>query len=164
MLRINCYCISLLYFICLPLQAADAAADRIRIQADSMSMDINSGISTYSGNVRFEKHDIALSGDRIIINENKNGQMTVRVNGTPARYEQNSGNETTRAESSNMQFDNSSGVLTMNTSARLEQNSQVIESEMIEFDTQRKVLLAGGNKPGGNSRVNIILNQQAGQR
>lgn len=160
----NSASVILLYLLALPVAVATGAnQQRINIQADTMTMEVSSGNSIYEGNVRFERQDIVLSGDMIKLERDDAGSMQVQVIGAPARYHQTSGNNPTKAQSQRMDFDDRTDVLTMNKDARLEHDGQLIESDHIEYDTTRKVLLAGGKKADDKKRVNIILNQQSEQ-
>ncbi len=139
--------------------AAFAANDgAIRIRADFMQLDVKNGSSEYRGNVLIEKGDITLSGDNVSISKHDGGVSRITITGSPARYRQ-TGDKPTQAQSRLMLFDVSSNILTLKTDARLQQNQQRVESQFIQFDTDKQVLLAGSdNKQGaGRQRVNIIL-------
>ena len=139
--------------------AAFAADDgAIRIRADFMQLDTKNGSSEYRGNVLIEKGEITLSGDSVSISKHDGGVSRITVTGSPARYRQ-TGDKPTQAQSRLMLFDVSSNILTLKTDARLQQNQQRVESQFIQFDTDKQVLLAGSDKKQGEGRqrVNIIL-------
>lgn len=136
---------------------AAQAGGSIRIQADSMRMDIESGTSRYLGNVILSNDDITLSGDSLVI-EGRDSNRRIRVEGTPARFDQAGEEGMTRAESRSMVYEESSGILTLERDARLDRKQQLIESELIRYNTQSRTLLAGAREGSEQkSRVNIIL-------
>ena len=145
--------------------AAVQAADddrRIHINADSMQLDINSGTSTYLGNVVFRRGDVELRGERIVIDD-RAGDRRVRVSGDPARFEQTTA--ATRASARDMLYEERSGILTLQQDARLDHNNQLVESQQIRYNTVEKSLLAGASQDSGDKgRVNIILDTGEGDR
>ncbi len=138
--------------------AADSIDHEITIQADHMQLDLHNGNSMYTGNVRIEKGDIVLSGERVLINKKHDRTDSIQVLGKPARYSQKTADVDVSAQSEQMFFDLNTNILTMKDKARLQQQGQLIESDYIAFDTDKQALLAGKQdqaQPG--QRVNIIL-------
>ena len=136
------------------------AAEQIQIHADYMQFDINTGNSTYQGNVRFIQGKIDLSGDRVNVSSKDGKVIKVHVEGTPARYHDS--NETGRvlAESEQMDYAISNSKLTLLGKARLEQDERVVQSQQIIYDTEKKLILAGkasSEKTDKADRVNITL-------
>jgi len=154
------------WLICLLLSStcsyAETTTDQpIEIRADSMQLNIEDGDSEYRGNVLIRRGDITLQGDLVHISRSEGEVRQILVEGKPASYEQLSGSVSTDAKSNNMLFDVNSNILTMRDAARLHHDDQIIESNFIQFDTDKQVLLAGqqdkSNTTQDKQRVNIIL-------
>lgn len=130
----------------------------IEIQADSMQMDFKKGQSEYSGNVLIRKGNITLQGDQIFVSRLNDEIERIRVTGKPARYKQQNTLDTITAQSDTMLFEVKSNLLSLTNNAQLKQNDQVIESQHIQFDTVKQILIGGGKQTGSSKqRVNIIL-------
>lgn len=141
---------------------SSAARQAIEIRADKMQLDIRGGDSEYQGNVLIRKGNIKLEGNRVLISRHAGEVQRITVEGDPASYHQKTDLVDTRAQSSTMLFDVSTNILTMKDSARLHHDDQVIESNYIQFDTDKQLLLAGRKNTTGETgvtkqRVNIIL-------
>lgn len=143
---------------------AESASPRqaIEIRADKMQLDIYGGDSEYQGNVLIRKGEISLQGDRVLISRRAGEVQQITVEGDPASYQQKTDLVDTSAQSSTMLFDVSTNILTMKDSARLQHDDQIIESNYIQFDTDKQLLLAGhkdakGGTDAPKQRVNIIL-------
>lgn len=136
------------------------ADEKILIRADSMTLDINTGESIYTGNVSFIQGNVKLKGNLITVN-NKDGSIKhVKIEGTPARYSDNTPEARVAAESKLMDYNVINSQLSMRGAARLEQGERIVESDHILYDTKKKLILAGqstgeASKPG--QRVNITL-------
>lgn len=154
----------------LPAASVLAAQEPVNIEADRMQMRLESGSSIYTGNVSLSRGTMRLTGDRLIVDRPDPELMQVEVFGDPARFEQTSQDDVTRAESRRMRYDSSTEILTLEQDARLDHDRQLIESDLIRFDTNRETLLAGGNTGAetdaedSKQRVNIILEPAGGNR
>jgi lipopolysaccharide export system protein LptA len=135
---------------------ANTASDLAHINADNMKYDMKSGISTYTGNVRFTYKGIDLNGDKVTIKQQNNEIEQLDVSGNPARYRQSVDNgETVMAESLEMTYSARSKQLILTNNARLEQAGHIVESQRIIYDTVQEVVIAGQINP--QDRVNITL-------
>ena len=132
----------------------------IRVEADYMKFDMETGSSVYKGNVKVSQNGIVLSGETVTIQHQKNKIQTINVSGQPARYIQdNNGENKIHATSQHMQYFTDEHRLIMTVNARLQQPNHTIESQHIAYDTKSKTVIAGSsngqNIPAG--RVNITL-------
>ena len=147
--------------LCLLANAVTAGPQSIDIEADHMEMDLDTGTSIYTGNVRLTRVDMVLTGERMVVVRNENSSRQVELTGKPATYKQTTDEQTTHASSASMTFDERSDILTLESSAVLNHDNQVIKSEFIRFNTSERVLLAGGkDSESGKHRVNITLNPE----
>lgn len=146
------------------LTTAAVAADKtaglsnapINIYADYMKYEIQTGISTYTGNVRVTQNDIELTGDKVIAVQKDNVLKEIKVTGSPATYRQRSeGGAFINAQSMQMEYQAAQNRLVLSNKARLEQAGSVMESDQIIYDTIREVVIAGDDK--ADKRVNITI-------
>jgi lipopolysaccharide export system protein LptA len=135
----------------------------VQIRADYMKFDLETGSSTYSGNVSIIQGTIKLTGDNVVITRKNNEIHDIKVDGDPAHYlqDENTDNKI-HAISQHMTYTAQTNRLVMTVNASLEQSNQTVTSQRIVYDTQNKVILAGKNddteKEGqSGDRVNIIL-------
>jgi lipopolysaccharide transport protein LptA len=145
---------------CLGEYAIAAQDEPIQIHSDYMQFDINTGNSIYLGNVRFVQGKIDLSGDRVNVSSKDGKVIKVHVEGTPARYQDSNESGRVLAQSQQMDYEVTENRLTMQGSARLEQDERLVQSQQIIYDTAKKLILAGksfGADDGKADRVNITL-------
>ena len=128
----------------------------INIYADYMKYEIQTGISTYTGNVRVTQNDIELTGDKVVAVQKDNALKEIKVTGSPATYRQRSEDGAfINAQSMQMEYQAAQNRLVLTNKARLEQAGSVMESDQIIYDTIREVVIAGDE--GTDKRVNITI-------
>jgi lipopolysaccharide transport protein LptA len=66
--------------------AAPVNNDRVEVQADYMKFDLDTGSSTYEGNVIITHNNIEIYGETVIILSESNEIQQINVDGQPARY------------------------------------------------------------------------------
>lgn len=135
----------------------------VQIQADYMKFDLETGSSTYSGNVSIIQGAIKLTGENVTITRKNNEIHDIKVDGNPAHYLQDENTDNRiHAISQHMKYTAKTSRLVLTVNASLEQSSQKVVSQRIVYDTQNKVIIAGkdndADKTGqSGDRVNIIL-------
>lgn len=134
----------------LALPANSSAAEpveKILINADHMHLNIETGYSVYTGNVRISQGELVLTGDRVTLKQNNNNEIEhMTVDGKPARYNHvTETGEPIEAESEHMDYNASQNKLVMTINARLQQPDQQLSSQKIIYDTLKKIIVAGGN-------------------
>jgi lipopolysaccharide export system protein LptA len=142
------------------LTADSEVEEKIHIQANYMLFDMETGSSTYEGDVSISQGNIELHGEKVIIQRQQDKIQEINVEGQPARYTQDEDTENKiHATSQHMQYLTDQNRLVMTVDARLEQPDHTIESQRIVYDTKNKIVIAGSEdeqaQPGG--RVNITL-------
>jgi lipopolysaccharide export system protein LptA len=137
--------------------------DEVQIQADYMKFDLETGSSTYRGNVSIIQGTIKLTGENVIITRKNNEILDIKVDGKPAHYlqDENTDNKV-HAISQHMKYTVQTHRLVLTVDASLEQSSQTVVSQRIVYDTQNKIIIAGkdggAEQPGQKGdRVNITL-------
>jgi len=145
---------------------ADEAVEKIFINADHMVLNIESGDSVYTGNVKISQGELVLTGDKVTLESSDNEMERMTVIGKPARYNHvTEKGETIEAESEHMVYIASENKLVMTINAKLKQPDHKVSSQKITYDTQKKIVIAGDkSKPSFNDtdtdpkqRVNITL-------
>ncbi|MBL4711213.1 MAG: lipopolysaccharide transport periplasmic protein LptA [Gammaproteobacteria bacterium] len=133
-------------------------AEKIFISADHMQMNINSGNSVYTGNVKVSQGELKLSGDKVILKNYKDELEQLIITGKPARYNHVSANgENVKAESEHIVYAASKNKLILTTNAKLVQPDHKLSSQKIIYDTLNKTIIAGDENAKKTQRVNIIL-------
>ncbi len=135
------------------------AMENIQVQANYMKFDIETGSSTYRGNVKISQGAIKLSGEKVVILRKNNEIQQININGQPAQFTQDADTKNKiHASSQHMQYFASKNRLVMTVDAVLEQPDHTIESQRIVYDTKNKIVIAGKNKQNQQGgRVNITL-------
>ncbi|UCB56180.1 MAG: lipopolysaccharide transport periplasmic protein LptA [Thiotrichales bacterium] len=128
----------------------------INIYADYMKYELQSGVSTYQGDVRVTQSTMELTGDKVIAVQKDKVLKNIKVTGSPATYRQlaEDGNYI-NAQSMQMEYQADKNRLVLSNKARLEQAGSVMESDQIIYDTVNEVVIAGDDKT--NKRVNITI-------
>lgn len=151
-----------------------ASAEKIFINADHMQMNIESGKSVYTGNVKISQGELKLTGEVVTLEQKDNEIDRITVTGKPARYNHvTEQGEMIEAESEHMVYSAGQNKLIMTINARLQQPDHQLSSQKIIYDTLKKTVIAGGGTgikpangaPGSNTatetestqRVNITL-------
>jgi lipopolysaccharide transport protein LptA len=111
-----------------------------------------------------------LTGDKVTLKTDKEEVQRMTVTGKPARYNHvTEKGETIEAESDSMVYTASENTLVMKGNATLQQPDHKVTSQLITYDTLKKIVIAGTKgstgsantgKTGDNkegSRVNITL-------
>lgn len=139
--------------------------ESISINADNMRLNVQSGESTYMGNVKISQGQLILTGEEITVLQTNNIIHNITIFGSPARYTNtDKDGEVTTAESEKMIYNISTNKLEMTTNAFLQQPNHRVSSQKIIYDTKRRMIIAGESKEPikpsyntENNRVNITL-------
>jgi lipopolysaccharide export system protein LptA len=157
---------ALLFFTFPAITWAADNLEKIFINADQMQMNINSGKSVYTGNVKISQGKLVLTGDKVTLTRSNDEVERITVTGKPARYKQlNEAGEAIEAQSEHMLYIASQNKLTLTINAQLQQPDVKLSSQKIIYDTQKRIVIAGASdetKTTGagtkqKQRVNIML-------
>ena len=162
---------SLLLFILLlfTLPAITWAAESVEktfINADHVHINIISGKSVYTGNVKVSQGELVLTGDKMTMERSNEEIERITVIGKPAQYNHvTEAGETIKAQSEHMLYIANQNKLVMTTNANLQQPDLKLSSQKITYDTEKKIVIAGGNdgatatdtKTKQAQRVNITI-------
>jgi len=142
---------------------AETVNEEVFISADHMRLSVNSGESTYTGNVKISQGKLILSGDEITVRQKDNVIQSIIILGKPARYNNTTAEgETIVAESEKMTYDINQNKLVLTINAILEQPDHRVSSQKIIYDTKKRIIIAGDKGQSekslpNNTRVNITL-------
>jgi len=137
-------------------------AEKIHIDADHMKANIESGHSTYTGNVKVRQGELILTGDQITVIQKNNEVEKITVIGKPAHYNHvTDKGEVIEADSERMVYAASKNLLILTINANLNHPEHHISSQKIIYNTLTKVAVAGdpnsADKPDSSERVKITL-------
>ena len=169
----RCIFLATISLLCLPsISLAAEPVEKIHIDADHMQMNIESGKSIYTGNVKITQGELILLGDKVMLEQSNKEVERIIVTGKPARYNHiTEKGEPIEAESEHMVYTASQNKLVMTINAHLQQPGHKLSSQKIIYDTQKSTVVAGssqktlpdntGSETGTDSkerqRVNITL-------
>jgi lipopolysaccharide export system protein LptA len=141
-------------------------ASEIKIKADYMAFDLETGKNLYEGNVSIVQGSIELTGDKVTILRSNNKVSEIEVTGNPAHYLQDENTENiVRAISQQIHYSAQKNRLVLIDNASLEQSDHTVKSQRIVYDTEKKMIIAGqaGDEKsteennGSKQRVDITL-------
>ena len=144
-------------------QAKMSDADQpLHIQAGSVEIREQEGISIYKNDVRITRGTMVIQGELIHVRTAENEIRTIRVEGAPAKFKQlNDQDEEISAESQEMEYQANNNKLILKKEAVLVQGQNRFTSDHIVYDIQRDIVQAGGPNQTDNSteseRVTITI-------
>ena len=157
------YMCLLLLSLQLNAQTAAGALEKIHLSADHMQLNIESGVSVYTGNVKISQGELLLTGDKVTVKQGNDEVEMITVTGKPARYRHvTEKGETINAESEQMVYTLIDNKLVMTVNAKLKQPDHHVSSQKITYDTKKKIIIAGekstkSKTKSDSERVKITL-------
>jgi lipopolysaccharide export system protein LptA len=140
-------------------------AEKIFIDADHMQLNIETGFSVYTGNVKIRQGELKLTGDKVTLQQSNNEIERITVVGKPAHYNHvTEKGENIQAESERMVYTASKNKLVMTINAKLKQPDHQVSSQKIVYDTKKKIVIAGDKKDTSWSGSDSDLDSNANQR
>ena len=149
----------MLFLILSPLtaHAIDKQGDQpIDIISDSATINDESGLATYAGNVVVSQGNSRLEADTVLVYMAEQALNRIEAKGQPARFHEQQLSETTptTGNAATITFDASKATLTFQGNASLNQASNSFSGEQIVYDINAQAIRAKGDD-SGNSRVKI---------
>lgn len=125
-------------------KTTDEAVEKIFIDANHMQLNIETGYSTYTGNVKITQGELKLTGDKVTVQQSNNEIKRITVIGKPARYNHvTETGEKIQAQSERMVYTASENTLVLTINAQLKQPDHQVSSQKIIYDTEKKIVIAG---------------------
>ncbi|MDH3527027.1 MAG: lipopolysaccharide transport periplasmic protein LptA [Gammaproteobacteria bacterium] len=145
----------------MPAAAWGLASDRdqpIHIEADSASLDENTGISVYKGNVHLSQGTLKLQGETMTVHSSGDQLSKIVLTGNPATFIQrpDDNDADLHAESGQMEYYAADERIILLKAARVwQENGKEFRSDKIIYNLSSNRINAGGSDTG--DRVHIIL-------
>ncbi|MFW2371527.1 MAG: lipopolysaccharide transport periplasmic protein LptA [Gammaproteobacteria bacterium] len=145
-----------------PLMAKSSDAEQaMYIEADSVEIREQEGISIYKGNVIIKRGSTLIKGQLIHIYQIDNVIDRIKAEGNPASFKQlNDQDQEILAQCLDMEYQNSEGILILKQEALLVQHNNRFTSEHIVYNTRKDIVQAGSESPDGKpgkQRVTITI-------
>ena len=168
----------LLFAILLPsfllLWAPDSFAERsdrnkpIHLEADQVIMDDAQHISTFIGNVRLSQGTLLISGDKIVVVEDKDGFKHATAYGDTAKFRQKREGSEGYVEGygERIEYDSRTGTLNFEDKARLKRDMDEVSGDNITYNVRTEIFRVNSGDAGpGNDmqqRVRAVLQPKSG--
>lgn len=161
-LHVNCLWLLALTLSPLALAKTSDREQPMHIEADSVEINELKGISIYRGNVVIRRGSTVIKGNLIHIYQKNNAIERITIEGTPASFRQlNDQDQEVLAESQNMEYQNTEGILVMKKKALLVQHNNRFSSDQIIYNVRKDIVQAGSesknNTDNGGDRVTITI-------
>jgi len=151
--------------LCSPACFAESA-DRnkpIHLEADQVMMDDAQQISTFTGNVRLTQGTLLLSGDKIVVVEDKDGFKHATAYGNTAEFRQKREglNEYVEGYGKRIEYDTRTDTLNFHEKARLKRNLDEVSGDHITYSAKTEVFRVDSSEAGSGNvppqRVRAVL-------
>lgn len=134
------------------------------VEADSVVYDESKGETVYTGNVKARQGSLEVSGDKMIINQQKGQADQLIIYGSPARLKQtpDGGGPDNHGIGKRADYFPESGILILNGDAMTWEgpnpatSEHTVKSDHIEYDTKQAIYKAGSSR-SGNRRVQVTI-------
>ena len=136
----------------------------LQIEADKASLDEDTGIAVYTGNVLLQQGTMRFKGNRMTVYIKDDGVERVVLEGRPASYVQRMEDDQReqQAEAGRIEYQADTQRMILEQDARVwREGSEEFSSNRIVVNLRNNTLQAGGDSPG--SRVRIILQPRTWQ-
>ena len=153
----------LVLFLSMQAQAKTSDMNQpLHIQAGSVEIREQEGISIYKNNVLITRGTMIIQGELIHVHSDENEIRRIRVEGAPAKFRQlNDQDEEISAQSLQMEYQANNNKLILTKDAVLVQGQNRFTSEHIVYDTQQDIVQAGDPEKKGEAteseRVTITI-------
>ncbi len=155
---LNYFLLSLL-ILPMPLWALSSDKDQpIQLEADQVEIDDKTGVSIYTGNVKFVQGSIVVTADKVKIYMEKRDLKRIISFGQPATFKQTPDDRKgdIHGRSKKMEYVAKSDLLILTHQAKLWQNQDVFEGERIEYDRINAKIKAGSLKTK-KTRIKAVI-------
>ena len=142
------------------------------VESDAVVYDENKGETVYTGNVKASQGSLEVTGDKMIINQQKGQADQLIIYGNPARLKQtpDGGGPDNHGIGRRADYFPDSGILILNGDAMTWEgpnpatSQHTVKSEHIEYDTKNSIYKAGSTKSGSRRvQVKIIPKEASGE-
>jgi lipopolysaccharide export system protein LptA len=145
-------------FLSLPLWALESDGQQpIAVEADSLEVRDQEGISIYKGNVYLVQGSLELRSDTMAIHFNDAGDLELmELTGSPARFRQLDDDQLEmKGQALTIKYNESGSLLELIEEARFSHDGDSIESNMIRINTNDNSIQAGSSD--SDQRVKMLI-------
>ena len=148
---------------CLPAQAEQADRDKpIVADADKLTLDNAKKISIFEGNVVITQGTMRITGDRVVITEDKDGMRHASGIGKPTTFHQKRDGVDEYVDGHSLRFEYDSKIerIELFEQAELKRGQDDVKGEYIAYDTATEFFKVNGNPSrdaSGTGRVHAII-------
>jgi lipopolysaccharide export system protein LptA len=120
----------------------------VNLEADSVTVDDSQQISTFTGNVRLSQGSLLILGDKIVIEQDKEGFMQVSTRGNPASFRQKREGLETFVEGYGeiIKYDANTETIMLHIQARFKRDLDEITGESITYNAKTDIFQVNVNK------------------
>ncbi|WP_052480930.1 lipopolysaccharide transport periplasmic protein LptA [Gilvimarinus agarilyticus] len=135
-----------------------------QLQADKQLFDQKNGLVTYTGSARLQQGSLIIDADRIVIHfKSDNSVAKIEATGSPAHFQQqpqaNKGK--VFAEAREISYNHDERTVTLNSSAKLEQDGAIMQGHSIHYDLTRELINAQSDE-SSSERIKMVIPAGAG--
>lgn len=146
------------------------AEQAIEIEADRMTLNEQTGISTYSGNVSLSQGSLKITAQQLVIHTENGALQQMKISGEPGKpavfRQLTPAGDEALGQALNIDYHAQQSRLILTGQAEMRQGGNHIKSERIDYNTETNSLLAGqaasktgtAEKPAADERVKIVIN------
>ncbi len=129
----------------------------INVEADKLEIDDSRHISTYQGNVKMKQGSLHIQADKIVFYFTDNNEIQrLEIEGSPATLKQlNDKNEPIAGKAKKIIYTENQLLLKLMGDAHFQSNTDSIDGEWININTNTEALQAGSTK--GENRVRMVI-------
>jgi lipopolysaccharide export system protein LptA len=141
-------------------------ADRnkpIHLEADQVIMDDAKQISTFTGNVRLSQGTLLLRGDKIVVEQDKEGFKHATAYGHTAEFRQKREglDQYVEGYGGRIEYDTRTDTLNLYEKARLKRNQDEVSGDHITYSAKTEIFRVDSSAPGSGDvppqRVRAVL-------
>ena len=130
----------------------------IHVSADRATMDDNSGITTYSGNVEIEQGSLKIKARTVDLHRNNDGVSRILATGNVQFQQQASSDKpVTNAYGERMDYQVQRQEITITGDARVVQQKDTFTGQKIVYNLDKSLVNAFSSEDGKGQRVQMVI-------
>jgi lipopolysaccharide export system protein LptA len=130
----------------------------IHVSADRATMDDNSGITTYSGNVEIEQGSLKIKARSVDLHRNNDGVSRILATGNVQFQQQASSDKpVTNAYGERMDYQVQRQEITITGDARVVQQKDTFTGQKIVYNLDKSLVNAFSSEDGKGQRVQMVI-------
>lgn len=129
----------------------------IEILADEGSLDQAKQETIFTGNVEITQGSLRMDAAKVTVNRYEDGTQKMKATGSPVHFKQKleGKNEWVKGRGNTVTYDSKTGQVVLTSNARVEREGDVVNGDVITYNTNTEVYTAKrGNTKG---RVSVVL-------